>query len=75
MIPADICQELVNEPTNQSSGGVDPSDELRDHLRSRHKPLLVKNYVFKDEIQRVSLTERASSLKSGFCLTCSQVSI
>lgn len=35
MIPPDVCQELVDETTDQSSGSVDASDELRDHLKGQ----------------------------------------
>lgn len=35
MIPSNVCQQLVDEPTHQSSRGVDSSYELRDHLRKQ----------------------------------------
>lgn len=35
MIPSNVCQQLVDEPTHQSSWGVDSSYELRDHLRKQ----------------------------------------
>lgn len=33
MVAADIGEQLVNEATDQSSRGVNPSDELRDDLQ------------------------------------------
>lgn len=35
MIPSDVCQQLVDEATHQSSGGVDSSYELGDHLQGQ----------------------------------------
>lgn len=33
MVAADVGEQLVNEATDQSARGVDPSDELRDDLQ------------------------------------------
>lgn len=35
VIPSNVCQQLVDEPTHQGSWGVDSSYELRDHLRKQ----------------------------------------
>lgn len=37
MISSNVCQQLVDEPTHQSSRGVDSSYELRDHLGEKNR--------------------------------------
>lgn len=32
MVAADVCEQLMNEATDQSARGVNTSDELRDDL-------------------------------------------
>lgn len=35
VVPPDVREQLVDEASHQGSRGVDPSDELRDHLHGR----------------------------------------
>lgn len=40
MISSNVRQQLVDEPTHQSSRGVDSSYELRDHLGGKETDML-----------------------------------
>lgn len=62
MVAADIGEQLVNEATDQSSRGVNPSDELRDDLQEERGQL--ETISAKSQMQQNSLESCVHDHKS-----------